>query len=61
MDWAPWVYQYGVGLLIVLLGIYAGFQNNIWSRERPRWLYVIVVGWLLMLALQGTFQYLGTG
>lgn len=61
MDWAPWAYQYGVGLFVVLLGIWAGFKNDIWSWQRPRWLAVIVGGWLAMLTLQGVFQYLGGG
>ena len=60
MDWAPWAYQYGVGLILLLLGVWAGFKNGVWSSDNKRWLVIVVVGWLTMLTLHGLFQYWGT-
>jgi len=54
--WAPLVYQYGLGLIVVLIGLYAGWRARLWGRGRRAWLLVILGGWLAMFALQGAFQ-----
>lgn len=53
---APFFYQYGVGLIVVLLGIYAGWRAGIWRRGQRRWLALMIVGWVFFMLLQGGLQ-----
>jgi len=59
--WAAFGYQYGLGLVLILLGIFAGFHSGVWSRRRRRWLWVVIGGYLLMALMQGALLALGTG
>lgn len=56
MDLAPLAYQYGIGLLLLLLGIWAGVRNGVWGRGRWGWAWIMVAGWVLLLVVQGAMQ-----
>ncbi len=59
---APWLYQYGLGLLILVLGIIAGHRNGVWARPSGRrWLALVVGGWVVFATAQGLLQYWGSG
>lgn len=59
----PFFYQYGVGGLLFLIGVFLAWRNGlIGLRGRPLWHLLTVLGGLaFFMALQGYFQFVATG
>ncbi len=57
----PLICQFGIGALLCLLGIWCGLRGdylNLRLAEDRRFLVVLVVGYVLMLALVAGFTFL---
>jgi len=58
--WSPFIYQYGVGLLLMIIGVWAGSRNNVWPKGRRGWLVPVIGGWFFFMIGQGAFHQQGT-
>ena len=61
MDLAPIAYQYGIGLIIMLVGLWAGYRTGVWGPGRWAWAVVMVLGWMLLLSGQAALQLWAAG
>jgi len=59
--WLPLVYQYAIGLVLILLGTWAGFKTGVWSKSNWRWLGGVWFGWFVFMTIQTTLQFMGAG
>ena len=57
----PIVYQFGIGAVLCLIGIWAGFRGGYFDLSLPqdrRFLAAVIAGFLLLLGLACVFTFL---
>jgi hypothetical protein len=63
-SWLPYIYQYGLGGLIFIIGLWITLKSGSFSPAHPRhrkWLVVLILGFIWYLVLHGALTLAALG
>ena len=63
-SWLPYIYQYGAGALIFIIGLWITLKSGSFDPAHPRhkkWLVVLVLGFVWYLVLHGALTLAALG